>query len=193
MDDVTALVLAGGRSRRMGRDKTKLKLGDCTMLERACAFGRSLGCPVLVAAGRADHFASVPAGCRAVFDDVPGCGPLAGLCAGLAVLETEFALVYAADMPFLSADAAALLRAHIGTAALCLFQTEGRPEPLFGLYRRSCLTAAQQCLDEGILRLRALCARVPCVMLDAPEQRWFVNCNTPEEWEAVRKQVEADD
>lgn len=190
MDDVTALVLAGGKSSRMGRDKTLLALGGQTMLARACAFGRSLGCPVLVAAGSEAHFDALPGGARAVYDAAPGLGPLSGLCAGLSAMETEFALVFAADMPYLSEAAAQLLLGAIGDADVCLFQSDGHPEPLFALYRKRCLAAAAAALGAGELRLRALLRTLRTVTLDAPDGALFVNLNTPEEFESVRRQVE---
>ena len=188
--DVTALVLAGGKSSRMGRDKMTLTLSGRTMLERACAFGASLGIPVLVACGDPEHFAHLPDGARAVPDDVPGCGPLGGLCAGLGAMETEFALVWAADMPFLSAAAAERLRNAIGNADACAYALDGRPEPLVALYRRSCLAPARERLSRGELRLRGLLHEVKLVTLTPDDPALFVNLNTPAEFEQARRQVE---
>jgi molybdopterin-guanine dinucleotide biosynthesis protein A len=188
--EITALVLAGGKSSRMGRDKTMLPLAGQTMLTRACEFGRAVCGTVLVAVGSADHFDALPDGCVAVCDAEPGLGPLAGLCAGLAAARTEFALVYAVDMPFLSAEAVQQLADGIGSADVCLFRSHGKVEPLFALYRCGCLPTAQACLFGGVRRMRDLIERLDAVVLDAPEDTLFQNCNTPEEYEAARRQVE---
>lgn len=191
MADVTALILAGGKSSRMGQDKPLLRLGGQTMLERACAFGRALGCPVLVAGGREDHFAQLPPGCRAVPDETPGLGPLGGLCAGLAAMETELALVWAVDMPFLSERAAARLLGAIGDADACAFAPDGRVEPLFALYHRRCLAPARAQLARGEPRLRELLRAVPCTLLAPEDEALFVNLNTPAEFAQARKLVES--
>ena len=188
--DVTALVLAGGKSSRMGRDKTKLELSGRTMIERACAFGASLGCPVLVASGYPEHFDALPDGVRAVPDDAPGCGPLGGLCAGLSAMETEFALVWAVDMPFLSERAAERLRDAIGEADACVYLLDGKPEPMFALYRKSCLAPARERLSRGEFRLRGLLHEVSLVTLAPDDPALFVNLNTPAEFEQARRQVE---
>ncbi len=174
----------------MGRDKTKLELGGQTMLARACAFGSSLGCPVLVACGSMAHFEALPDGVRAVPDDAPGCGPLGGLCAGLSAMETEFALVWAADMPFLSAIAAERLRGAVGDADACAYVLDGRPEPMFALYRKSCLAPARERLSRGEFRLRGLLHEVKLVTLTPDDSALFVNLNTPAEFEQARRQVE---
>lgn len=190
MAELTALILAGGKSSRMGRDKTLLRLGGQTLLERACAFGQALSAEVLVAGGDPAHFDRLPDGCRAVPDETPGLGPLGGLCAGLAAMESELALVWAADMPFLSAEAALRLRSAIGGADACAYAPDGVPEPLFALYRKSCLAPARAHLARGELRLRALLRAVECVLLAPQDASLFVNLNTPEEFARAQKLVE---
>ena len=193
MTDLTALVLAGGKSSRMGRDKMLLELNGQTMLERACAFARTLTDQVLVAAGSEAHFDTLPDGCRAVYDETPGLGPLGGLCAGLRAAQTEFVLVFAADMPNLSQEAAARLRDAIGNADVCLFQKNGRPEPLFALYRTNVLSSAQNALTGGHLKLTALIDSLNARILDWDADTLFVNLNTPEDYESTRRQVEANE
>lgn len=193
MTDLTALVLAGGKSSRMGRDKMLLELNGQTMLERACAFARTLTDRVLVAAGSENHFASLPDGCRAVYDETPGLGPLGGLCAGLSRAETEYLLVFAADMPNPSPEAAARLCEAIGEADICLFQKNGRPEPLFALYRKRVLPSAKQALANGQLKLTTLIGTLNARFLDWDAETLFVNLNTPEDYESARRQVEANE
>lgn len=190
MTDVTALVLAGGKSSRMGCDKLLLELNGLTMLEGACAFARTLTDKVLVAAGSKTHFNALPEGCRAVYDETPGLGPLGGLCAGLGAAETEYVLVFAGDMPNLSPEAAAQLYAAIGSADICLFQKDGRPEPLFALYRRRVLPAAQIALKSGQLQLAALIGSLDARILDWDTDTLFTNLNTPEDYESACRQVE---
>lgn len=188
--DCTALILCGGKSSRMGTDKPLLAIGGQTMLSRAAAFWRPLCAEVLLAAGRDGHFQEIPEGVRQVFDQFPNCGPLGGVHAGLLAMETEYLIVSAVDMPYLERAAAqALLDAGRNHDA-CVYRLEGRPEPLFGLYRRTCLPAAEAQLQEGRLAMSALLQRLDTVFLETDRPDLFVNVNTPDAFAQVRQQLE---
>ncbi len=162
-----ALILAGGRSSRMGDDKALLSLGGQTLLDRAAAFWRD--CEgidgVLIAAGTEEHLSVLPEGCRAVYDIYPGCGPMAGLHAAFARTDAELLYVSAVDMPFLSR--AALLSPPTGDAAVCT--RHGRPEPLFGVYRRSCLPALDAALKAGRCKMTALLDTLDAEYVELPD------------------------
>ena len=97
IDDCTGLVLAGGNSRRMGRDKTALEFEGQTLLQRTVALLQTVFPQVLVSVRSYRQDVSVPQ----VIDAYPDAGPLAGLCAGLAKADTPWVFAVAADMPFL--------------------------------------------------------------------------------------------
>src|SRR5438034_10314023 len=104
-------ILAGGRSRRMGRDKTRLRLGSKTMLGHVRAAARATGFPVRII--RRDTLPprrgpSALAGLRH--------GPLAGIYTALKTTQGEFVLFLAADMPFISPKLIALLLAQLQPA-----------------------------------------------------------------------------
>lgn len=163
---VCALVLAGGRSRRMGRDKALLSLDGTTLLDRAVRFWQ--GVPgmerVLVAVGGAEHFDALPEGAVAVPDLYPGCGPMAGLHAAFALTDAELVYVSAVDMPLLDADA---LPPEPKGDAIC-YVNQGRPEPLFGVYRRTALPAISQALEAGERRMSSLLERLDTEYLPLP-------------------------
>lgn len=162
-----ALILAGGRSRRMGSDKPLLELGGETLLERAVRFWRAregIGA-VLVAVGGEEHLPALPEGSRPVYDLYPGCGPMAGLHAAFAQSDAELVYVSAVDMPFLAAEA--LPPAPAGDAAVYL--KDGRPEPLFGAYRRTALPALTEALEAGQYQMTALLDRLDAEYLPLPE------------------------
>lgn len=178
---VCALILAGGRSRRMGRDKPLLSLGGRTLLERAVRFWRS--CPgidgVLVAVGAEDHFDALPDGAVPVRDLYPGCGPLAGLHAAFALTDAELVYVSAVDMPFLKESA--LLPEPKGDAAV--YTKNGLPEPLFGVYRRTVLPALEAALRAGRRKASALLDELDTEYIEMREELMPVldNLNTPED------------
>src|SRR5262245_31211728 len=96
--DLTAFVLAGGKSTRMGRDKAALSLHGHTLLETAIAAARTVAGEVFIL-GPAELYSSYG---PTIADIFPGCGPLGGIHAALSNSKTQFNLVTGVDTPFLS-------------------------------------------------------------------------------------------
>jgi molybdopterin-guanine dinucleotide biosynthesis protein A len=97
MGDVTVFVLAGGQSKRMGRDKALLPLGGQTLLERALALAHRVA-PRVAVLGPREKYASARE--RIIEDEFSDCGPLAGIHAALGASETDLNLILSVDMPF---------------------------------------------------------------------------------------------
>lgn len=176
-----ALVLAGGRSSRMGEDKALLNWGGETLLERAVRFWRTSGLVerVLVAVGTEDHFAHLPEGAEAVADLERGRGPMAGLAAGFRASGAEVLYVSAVDMPNLTVGAVLPVPEHDAS----VYRLNGRREPLFAVYRRSVLPAAERLLAEGSGKVGAMLDAVQTDYYYAPPflTPVFQNVNTPTE------------
>lgn len=185
--DVTVQIMAGGRSARMGRDKALVELGGKTLLQRALDTWRKYGGAVQLSVGTAARAALAPAGVPAVVDRCQDCGPLGGLHAGLLECRTELLLLAAVDCPFVTAELADGLLAAIGRADACVYTVDGRPQPLFGLYRRTCLAPASEMLAAGEHKMGELLRRVETVRLPAAAPDPFRNLNTPEE--LAREQI----
>lgn len=152
---MTGLVLAGGRSRRMGRDKALLPVvaGDGTWLERAMTVLEPHVSRGLVACGARERYGALVRrrpGWSLVLDDRDGEGPLAGIVAGLEAARTERILVLAVDMPGVDADAVGVLvgAARPGDQVLHVRDPRG-PQPLFALLARDVLPAARAALRAG--------------------------------------------
>ena len=157
MVSVLGLVLCGGESRRMGKDKALLELACTSLIRRALAVVQPLVDELVIGTGEASRYPEL--GIECVLDVVPGAGPLAGLCAGLELAEArghEWIAVLACDTPRLEVD---LFRVLLATARgddvdACLFESASGMEPLCGVYRVSCLGPIRSALDSGRLRLR---------------------------------------
>lgn len=147
--DLTGLVLCGGRSRRMGVDKASLELAGRTLLERAALELESIATSTFLACGPSPRYAEL--GRPLALDAWPEGGPLAGLEAGLALCGTEFLAALACDMPRATAPAILALRRRAEEMELdaCFLETDGGVEPLFAVYRRSCLAAVRTALAAG--------------------------------------------
>ena len=195
--DVIGAVLAGGRGHRIGGDKPSLEVGDKTLVRYAVDALRSVGLEVALVL-RPDQPAPLTAHTIAtVRDEIEDAGPLAGLQALLRWLPVEWAVVVACDQPFLAPP---LLRGLLAqprdSADVVLPEGPNGPEPLPGLYRRTCLPDVDAALARGERSLRELVARLRSRQVPQKQvRRWdpdlvsFVNVNTPDDLERARASV----
>jgi len=196
--DLTGIVLAGGASRRIGRDKAFLELGGRPLIKVVIERMAQVCAEVLVVAGDVRPYASL--GVPVVEDRFRGVGVLGGLHAGLEAAAHELALAVGCDMPFLNPD---LLRAFAVWAegfdvAVLRHGDEKHVEPLHAAYRRTCLSAMEAAIRAGrrriisffpYIRVRYV-APEDATPLD-PDLRSFRNVNTPGEWETVQMEWSA--
>ncbi len=192
---ITGIVLCGGRSTRMGRDKASLPFGDETLLERAIRVVREVADEVIVVTrkveGGGNPFWGVPV-CL-VHDPVANLGPLAGIAAGLSASTTDLNIVIACDMPLIRPAVLQRLVDLRGDADICLAVVDGQASPLCAVYRAGVAGVAQELLASGERRVMALLDRVHTQRVDAaafrdidPDLESFLSCNTPEEFEKAR-------
>lgn len=193
---ITTVILTGGKSRRMGRDKGELPVGESTLLERMIDRWTGVFDAVAVSVGEGGR--TLPAEVPALLDRHPGAGPMAGLEAALAELETDAVFLTAVDMPFGDAALARWMAERMGQADVCTIRRgDGRPEPLFALYRKSCLPVITRSLEEGRRSfVQGLFPFVAVEQIGEEElaafdlERSLFNANSPEEWEQARPLLE---
>lgn len=188
-ETLTVQIMLGGLSTRMGTDKAMVTLGGKTLLERALSRWQGYGRGLQLSVGSAERKALAPAGVCAVTDIYPERGPLGGLHAGLHACPTELMLVVAVDSPYLTQAHADRLLEAIGTADACIYTVDGRPQPLFGIYRRRCATPAETMILEGNNRMTGLLGWVNTVFVEAEDAAPFRNLNTPEELAAAEREM----
>ncbi|MDP4675744.1 MAG: molybdenum cofactor guanylyltransferase [Candidatus Nanopelagicales bacterium] len=152
-ESLTALVLAGGGSRRMGRDKLSLERGGQTLLSVVvagvdAAFASGGHRPNIVVVGpQRQHLAHG----RWVCEEPPGGGPVAGIAAGLNEVSTPWVALLAGDAPH-GPRALPVLWSVAGSLGadidgVCVQGSDGRTQPLCGIYRRGQLREAVGSLD----------------------------------------------
>ena len=184
-----AFILAGGQSRRMGTDKSQLRIQNQTFAERIAATLLQVTGSVTLVGAHQPH-----SGFESVADVYPQWGALGGLHAALANCRREWALVVACDLPFVTAELfnylASLRAEHDAVVPL---QADDRPQPLCALYRvEPCLRRATELIEAGRRRPLDLLERVntrwvrfsELTNLDQAES-FFANINTPYDYETV--------
>ena len=152
--DLTAFILAGGKSRRMGADKAFVTLDGKILLVRALETARSIT-PNVGIVGDSKKFSSFA---PTVEDIFPNCGPLAGIHAALRSSQTDLNLILAVDVPFASTPLLHYLiqRASNNAATITVAQTGGGYQPLCAVYRRNFAAAAEQSLQAGRYKIDTL-------------------------------------
>jgi len=193
MEPFTGIILAGGRSLRMGVDKLWLDAGGRPLIARVAERLAGLAAEIVVV--RASPTAELPElPGRVVEDRYPGMGPLAGLHAGLHAASTPWAFAVACDMPFLVSSLIQYLALLRPASDAVVPYLAGRPEPLHAFYHRRCLPEIERCLAQGKRRLLAFYPAVHVrpvspseIAVFDPDLRSFININTPEEWATARE------
>lgn len=232
--EISGFVLAGGRSSRLGRDKTMLPWppnafaagNNQTLLQHSIARLQSVCATVSICADR-DDFAFEGA---IIPDALPGSGPLGGIVAALEHSTTDWNLMLAVDLPFLPVEVlqslvaiacpgektgAASSPSSLRPAACVLPELDGLPQPLCGLYHRALAQGLRAALEAGQFKVMTalqeasnslasssdLQSARPAFRIEmwdaaafaaaqplAPSPgEWFLNINTPEDWQQARQ------
>ena len=185
----SAIVLCGGRSTRMGRDKAWLSFGGETLLARMARLCGEVADEVVLVA-RAGQ--PLPDAMDAVRDAAEGLGPLAGIAAGLAVVRNERALVVACDMPLLRPALARRLLELSGGFDACVPRLDGFAVPNCAVYARAAAPRASELVAARRLRPRDLLEGLRTRYVEAAELRdvdpgleSFRDCDTEAELSAA--------
>lgn len=191
--EVTGVLLAGGKSRRMGEDKRYLVVGEQTLLERGLEMLQSIFCEVLVVIAQDSPPLSIDA--RVVRDLVPECGSLGGLYTGLTQATTPYIFVVACDMPFLNQTVIAQFTSQRAAADIVIAKLDDRLHPMHALYSKRCLPALEQMIRARQLKiqeivsqssLRARYVTEADLLTIDPSGHSFYNVNTMADLEAAR-------
>jgi molybdenum cofactor guanylyltransferase len=190
---MSGIILAGGSSSRMGKNKALLPLPDnqaVTFIEYLVSLLEECCSETLIVAGDQAHAHEYDfPGVRVAIDETPGIGPLVGLYSGLSAIYTTHALVVAVDLPCVQpALLTFLLSQPLPANTLLVPLIHNIPQVLLAIYPRSILPVVKEQLLQGRRDLRCLLKVAPVQFIEEaqllqidPQLRSFINVNTPEE------------
>lgn len=187
--NVSGLLIAGGKSRRMGRDKRFLEIAGQRVFDRTLkVLGEIFSETIVVLA---EPVADLDLqGSRVVYDAIPNAGSLGGLYTGLMTSSHQRIFAVACDMPYLNSDVIRFLSSFDITADVVVAQLSGRFQALHALYSRRCVPILKEMAEQRDLKLQRLfldeTLRISIVQerdLTAIDSglRSFQNINTPED------------
>jgi molybdopterin-guanine dinucleotide biosynthesis protein A len=178
---ITAIILAGGQSKRMGTDKALLKLEGVTMLERVVELCK-IGCEnILISSNNPKH---AKFGFPVVTDEFKNCGPISGIHAGLKKSETDWNFIISVDAPFVEPLFLNFLISEINDSdAVVPIHDKGK-EPLIALYHKNCTLKIEKRILAGDFIMHDLVTSLNTKLVDS--ENWlekypkiFQNINRP--------------
>lgn len=181
---VYGLVLAGGRSRRMGRDKALLDRGGQSQLEFAVELLDGCVDRVFVSTRNEQKDEAERRRFEQIVDRYDDLGPVAGILSAMDEYPDADWLVVACDLPNIDARTVLYLIDHRATSKPFVAYAsshDGLPEPLCALYRQGSDRIVRQFVDDGIHCPRKVLIRSDTLLLDQPDPRALDNVNTPDE------------
>ena len=195
IQDISGVVLAGGKSKRMGTDKRHLSVHGKPLLDRVLSVLLDVFPEVLLVLAEED----VPRRderIRIVTDLVPGCATVGGLYTGLSCARYPRVFVVACDMPFLNPAVIELFSQKVEATDIVLAQLVNGLQPLHGLYSKTCLPFLEKMIEARELRLQNIADKQGLTVHRIPESEFksldpqllsFLNLNSPADVELANK------
>jgi len=187
---ITGIIIAGGKSSRMGSDKGFLLLNDSTFMSSIIENMKPLVHDIIIVSDTTtyDKF-----GYKRVQDIIKDAGPLAGLYTGLYHSETEYNLVVSCDIPLIKTFVLQqLIEGFDVEFDVIQLQSQSRTMPLIALYKKQCLHTFFKLLQSNERRLRFAVEQLntKTIKLDSNLDKYVQNINTPEQLNEIIDAVE---
>lgn len=184
--NISGIVLAGGKSSRMKKNKAYLTLGDETLVTRQAGKLAGLGCRDIMLSGSGENTAAeLPPIVRVIGDEYPQRGPLGGLHACLGAAKCRHCLALGVDVPLVPMDTLQeMVRQHLQSGAeITVLEHQGKWEPLIAVYDTALRGRIEKLIREKGAPVRALLeqSRWQIFSYTGPEE-YLMNCNTPEDY-----------
>ncbi|MBD2529005.1 molybdenum cofactor guanylyltransferase [Nostoc flagelliforme FACHB-838] len=189
--ELTTIVLAGGKSSRMGQDKALISIQGMPLLQRVCSIAQSCADVIYVVTPWPERYQDLLLPSCQFIREIPlsgeplAHGPLVGFAQGLAEVQTQWVLLLACDLPRLRVEVlqdwvTRLDRVGDDKVAALAHHPKGW-EPLCGFYRRRCLPQLLEFINQGGRSFQQWLQQYPVEVLPLPELEMLFNCNTPED------------
>jgi len=192
LQDLTLIILAGGKNTRMKQEKAFLMIEDQRLIDKMVEEGKKYFKEIIVVTNEIEKYRYLDA--IVISDLIPRQGPLAGIHAGLTKSSFKYSFVIACDMPFASMKLGAMLVKNLENEDVVVPEISGGFQPLQAIYGKSCLPVIEQHLKQGRRKTTEIFDELNVkVVTEEQLKKWgcnsmiFINVNTPQEFnDAIR-------
>src|SRR4030042_1537965 len=164
---MTSIVLAGGRSLRLGRDKALEQIGGQCLIDRVIDRLRPLGDEIIVVTSSGNRLPGI--GVKQVQDSYSGKGALIGIYSGLREATSQYNVVVGCDMPFLNIDLLSYIKGVADGFDIAIPRLGDQVEPLHAVYSMDCLAQMEQRLKQGRFTVSELLGSVKVRYVEGEE------------------------
>lgn len=182
MEKISAIILAGGKSSRMGQDKGLMLLDGKPMIQHVVDAVKPIASDIVVVA---NNIAYQSFGNKFYVDEIKNSGPLAGICVGLKHSETNLNIVLSCDVPFITTGMLkSLIKDFSYELDAVLFERNEELHPLIAVYSKKCLPIFQSALENNELKLKHVLNHLIIKKIDGTlyAEKCFNNINTQKDF-----------
>ncbi|NLK52745.1 MAG: molybdenum cofactor guanylyltransferase [Syntrophomonadaceae bacterium] len=190
----TGIILAGGQSSRMRKNKAFLPVGNLPIIERVLKELQEVCQELIIITNTPEEYQHL--GVPVAVDLIPRKGPLSGVHAGLVFSKYYYNLVVACDMPFIHPKLATFLLTQTPGFDAVIPRIQGQPQPLFAVYSKACIKPIERRLHSEKRRttdlyqeIKVLWVEEEVIRLIVDPEIVFCNVNTPQEWDRVNTRI----
>ncbi|MBW6536087.1 MAG: molybdenum cofactor guanylyltransferase [Mariniphaga sp.] len=177
--EITAVILAGGKSSRMGEDKGLVIYQGKPMVQYSIDACRELASEIFISAANPEY---IRFGYKLFPDNFPGCGPIGGIEAGLTAAKTPGILVCPCDMPGINPEILKrILQNSKGKNSVVATDGQGKIFPVLGWYSKTALPVIQNQIERGDFKLMALLNELRAETVVVADDEALLNVNYPHE------------
>lgn len=181
--NITGVILAGGKNSRMGSDKGLLQVGGKSIIERQIAVLQPLVKEIIII-HNGDNYTEL--GHQIYKDIMPDCGPMGGIYTALMVSQTAKIFVLSCDMPFISSELVKMIIEKTENCEIAIPRNGEKLEPLCAVYDQSCIETFRELLDQKALKmmdaLKLFRVKELTITQEILAKQPFTNINTPEDY-----------
>ena len=184
---LTGIVLAGGKSSRMGSDKSLLVINKKTFIENIIEALKPNVDDIIIIENSGLHFSL---GYKIYKDIFTDCGPLGGIYTALTHSKTQKNIILSCDMPLISSDVLKYLIKCTGEEQVTIVTDKGKLEPLCAIYNKTCLPIVESCLKSNNLKLKDVLKQLNIKEIEVSNQTFYSpnlisNINTLSEYKRI--------
>lgn len=181
---LSAIVLAGGKSSRMGRDKALIEVDGVPLLKRTCDAARHCTDVIYVVTSWCDRYRSIVPDVQWIEESSPR-SPLMAFAEALTHVSTDWVLLLACDLPRLDGEILKECTAQLADVAIVVARSQEGWEPLCGFYRRDRLSSLQSYIAGGKRSFQEWLDSETVQELQIRDRQMLLNCNTPDDLKAI--------